>query len=113
MAAIGGINLLDKARKKFEEPKLWLAHREFLLDEQNRLDQNIRYDRYVSVLLSVAIAGVGLYAAPYFSAGLKIACLAVTGVVICVLQLHDHRKISQLKQTRDSQAAQLGDLPRD
>jgi hypothetical protein len=56
---------------------------------------------------------LALYAAPFLSAGLQVACLAVTGVAVFVLHLVDRRKISQLKRSRDGLAAQLGDLPRE
>jgi hypothetical protein len=44
---------------------------------------------------------------------LRIACLAVTAAVVLVHRLHDHRKISRLKRSRDNMAAQLDDLLRD
>jgi hypothetical protein len=108
MAVIFVLQLLDKAREKYELPKLWLDHREFLLDEHRRMDRNIRLDQWVSALLCVAIICVALYAAPFLSAGLQVACLAVTGTAVFVLQLYDRRRISQLKRTRDDLVAQLG-----
>jgi len=113
VAVFCGLQLLDKAREKYQLPKLWLDHREFLLDEHRRMDRNIRLDQWASALLCVAIACVGLYAAPFLSAGLQVACLAVTGSAVFVLHLVDRRKISQLKRSRDGLAAQLGDLPRE
>jgi hypothetical protein len=56
---------------------------------------------------------LALYAAPFLSAGLQVARLAVTGVAVFVLQLYDRRKISQLKRSMDGLAAQLGNLPRE
>jgi anti-sigma-K factor RskA len=113
MAVLLVLQLLDKAREKYELPKLWLDHREFLLDEHRRMGRNIRLDQWASALLCVAITCVGLYAAPFLSAGLQVACLAVTGAAVFVLQLYDRRKISRLERSRDGLAAQLGDLPRE
>jgi anti-sigma-K factor RskA len=113
VAVICVLQLLDKAREKYELPKLWLDHKEFLLDEHRRMDRNIRLDQWVSALLCVAIICLALYAAPFLSAGLQVACLAVTGAAVFVLHLVDRRKISQLKRSRDGLAAQLGDLPRE
>jgi hypothetical protein len=110
LAVFCGMQLLDKARKKYVQAKLWLAPREFLLDEHRRIAKNIRLDQWVSALLSIAVACAGMYAAPFLSAGLKLACLAVTGAAIIVLQVYDHRRISQLKRSRDNLAAQLDDL---
>ena len=92
-------------REKYEQPKLWLNHREFLLDEHHRLGQNIRLDQWVSALLSVAIICVALYAAPFLSPGLRYACLGVTAAAVLVLQLYGRRKISRLKISRDDLAA--------
>jgi hypothetical protein len=55
VAVICVLQLLDKAREKYELPKLWLDHKEFLLDEHRRMDRNIRLDQWVSALLCVAI----------------------------------------------------------
>jgi len=42
-----------------------------------------------------------MYVAPFLSAGLQIACFAVTGAAVLILQLYDRRRISQLKRTKD------------
>jgi hypothetical protein len=110
MAALFGLNLLDKARRKYAEPKLWLPHREFLRDEHRRMDKNIGLDQWFSAVLSVAVAGVGLYALPFFTTGLRIVCLVVTAAAVCVLLLYNFRKIAQLKRERDDLAADLDDL---
>ena len=60
----------------------------------------------------VAVAGLGMCVAPFLSASLQIACLAVTGAAVIALQVYYLRKISQLKRTRDSVAAELDDLQR-
>ena len=113
MAALFGLNLVDKAREKYEVQKLWLSLREFIQDEHRRMNGNIRLDQWTSVLLSVAVACVGRYAAPLLSAGPRLACLAVTGAAVIVLQLYECRKISRLKRSRDSLAAQLDDMLRE
>jgi hypothetical protein len=112
MLVLCGLQMLDKARERYELPKFWLDHREFLLDEHRRMDRNIRLDQWASALLCAAIICLALYAAPFLSGGLQVACLVVTGAAVFVLQLYDRRKISQLKRSRDSLAAQLGDLLR-
>ena len=61
----------------------------------------------------VAVAGLGMYVAPLLTAGLQIACLAVTGAAVIVLQVYYLRRISQLRRTRDSVATELDDLQRD
>jgi hypothetical protein len=105
--------LLDKARGKYEQPKMWLATKEFLPDEHRRMVQNIRFDRWTSALLGIAVACAGLYAAPFLSAGPKLACLVVTGAAVIVLQVYCFHRISQLKASRDGLAPQLDDLLRD
>jgi hypothetical protein len=107
MAAICGLNLVDKAREQYRKPKVSLPIVEFIRDEHRRTDRNIRLDQCASVLLSVAVACVGLYAALFLSGALRIACLTVTGAAVCVLQLLDYRRISQLKQSRDDLAVQV------
>ena len=102
MAVIFGLQLVDKAREKYELPKLWLNHTEFLLDEHRRLDRKIRLDQWASWLLSVAIACVALYAAPLLSAASRIVCLAAAAAAVVLLRIYDHRNIAQLKRTRDS-----------
>jgi uncharacterized membrane protein len=105
------LQLLDRAREKCEQPRLWLAPDEFLLDEHRRIGRNIRLDQWLSALLCVAIICLALYAAPFLSAGLQVACLGLTGVAVFVLHLYDRRRISQLKRSRDAVAAELADQP--
>jgi hypothetical protein len=100
MAAIAGLYLVDKARAKWAEPK-GLTHMEFLRNEYRRLEKNIHFDRWSSVMLSVAVVGLGLYAAPIRSAGLRVACLGATAAAVCALQFYDQRKITQLKRSRE------------
>ncbi len=104
---------MDKARERYELPKFWLSPGEFLLDEHHRIDRYIRLDQWVSALLCVAIACVALYAAPFLSAGLQVACLALTAAAVPVLHLYHRRRISELKRSRDALAAQLADRPRE
>jgi hypothetical protein len=113
LAVLCGLNPLEKARGKYEEPKFWLNHREFLRDEHHRIGRNIRLDQWASVMVGIAVAGVGMYVAPFLSAGLQPACLAVTGAAIIVLQVYERRNISRLKRWRDETAAELEDLLRD
>jgi hypothetical protein len=101
MAALFGLFRVDKARAKWAKPQKWATHLEFLRDEYRRLEQNIHFDRWSSVMLSVAVAGLGLYAAPVLSAVLRIACLGATAAAVCALQFYDQRKITQLKRSRD------------
>ncbi len=113
MAAFFVLQLLDKAREKYELPKLWLDHTEFLLDEHARMDRNMRLDQWTSALVCFAITCAALYAALLFSAALQVACLAVAGAAVLILWLSDRRRIFQLKRSRDALAAQLRDLPRE
>jgi hypothetical protein len=101
MAAIFGLYRVDKARAKLAEPKRWLTHLEFLRDEFRRLEKNIHFDRWSSVMLSVAVVGLGLYAAPVRSAVLRVACLGATAAAVCALQFYDQRKITQLTRSQD------------
>jgi hypothetical protein len=101
MAAIFGLFRVDKARAKWAEPKQWLAHLEFLRDEYRRMEKNMHFDRWSSVMLSVAVVGLGLYAAPVLSIIPRIACLGATAAAVCALQFYDQRKIAQLKRSRD------------
>jgi hypothetical protein len=110
LAVIFALQWVDKAREKYELPKLWLAHREYLLDEQHRLKKIIRFDQCNSVSVCLAIIGLAMYAAPLLSAGLRIACWIATGAAVLALQIYDRRKISQLKQERDIVAAELDEL---
>jgi predicted anti-sigma-YlaC factor YlaD len=113
MTVMCALQLLDRAREKCEQPRLWLAPDEFLLDEHRRMGRNIRLDQWVSALLCVAIICLALYAAPFLSAGLRVACLAATGVAVIVLHLCDRRRVSELKRSRDALAAELADQPRE
>ncbi len=110
LAVFLGLHLLGKRREKCEQPKLWFDQSEFMLDEHDRMNKNIRFALWTAVLLSIAVACVGLYAVPFLSDGLKVPCLAVTAVVIIILQVYDIRRISQLKASSDDLAAQLDDL---
>jgi membrane protein YdbS with pleckstrin-like domain len=110
LAVLCGLNPLEKARAKYEQPKFWLNRREFLQDEQHRLSKNIQLDKWASLMVAVAVAGVGMYLAPLLPPGLQIACLAVTGAAIVVLLVYVCHKISQLKRWRDKAAADLVDL---
>ena len=112
LVVLCGLNPLEKAQEKYQQPKFWLKHREFLQDENQRIGKNIRLDQWASVMSGVALAALGMYLAPFLSAGLRIVCLAMTGAAVIVLQVYDFRKISQLKRTRDSMAAELDDLQR-
>ena len=112
LAVMCGLNPLEKAQEKYQQPKFWLKHREFLQDEIQRIGKKIRLDQWASVMSGVPVAGLGMYLAPFLSAGLRIACLAVTAAAVIVLQVYYLRKISQLKRTRDSVAAELDDLQR-
>jgi hypothetical protein len=74
MAAIWGLQMLDKAREKDEQSKVWLPFKEFLQDEYRRMNRIIRLDQGASVLLCVEAARVGMYAVPFLSTGLLFAC---------------------------------------
>jgi len=113
MAALWGLQRVDKEGEKYEVPKVWLNVREFLQDEHHRIGQNIRLDQWSSALVCIAIACVGLYASPFLSRGLRIACLAVTAAVVLAFFIYDHRKIAHLKRSRDDIAADLDYLLRD
>jgi hypothetical protein len=110
MVALFGLNLVDKERGKYKEPKLGLNHKEFLQNENHRIDQNIRLDRWAALLSCAAIAGVALYATQLLSAGGKLACIAGTGAALLLLLMYERRKISHLKQWRDSLAEELAGL---
>jgi hypothetical protein len=101
MAALFGLYMVDKARAKWAKPKQWPTHLEFLRDEFRRLEKNIYFDRLVSVMLSVAVVGLGLYAAPIRSAVLRVVCWGATAAAVCALQFYDQHKINQLKRSRD------------
>jgi hypothetical protein len=113
IAACCGLQLLIKKREQYERPKMWLDHKEFMLDEQDRMNKNIRLARWTSVLLSIAVACVGLYAVPFLAGGWKIACLVVAAAVIIVFQVYDFRRISQLKHSRNELIGQLECLQRE
>jgi membrane protein YdbS with pleckstrin-like domain len=113
IAVVCGLQLMIKKREKFEQPKMWLDHREFMLDEKDRMNKSIRFARWTSLLLSIAVACVGLYAIPFLSGGWKIACLAATAVVIIVFQVYDFRRISQFKRSRNELIKQLDYLQRE
>ena len=113
MVVILVLLLVDRAREKYAQPKLWLSPDEFQLDEHRRMSQNIRLDQWVSGLLCLAIICLAVYAAPFLSAGLQGACLDATVAAVLALVLYDRHKISQLKRSRDALAAQLSDPPRD
>jgi hypothetical protein len=91
--------MLDKAREQYKQPKLWLTCEEFLWSEYHRISRNLRYDRWTSVLLGAGVASVGLYLAPFLSAGLRIVCLSVTGAAVLAIQLYNYRKITQCKRS--------------
>jgi Flp pilus assembly protein TadB len=113
LAVFMALSLLDKARVKYKQPKLWLDQKAFMLDEQDRMNKNRSLDHWTLVLLSVAVACVGLYAAPLLSAGWRIVCLAVTGVMVIIFQAYDLRKISQFKRSRNELLEQLDYLQRE
>jgi hypothetical protein len=96
MAALFGLYMVDKARAKWAEPK-GLTHLEFLRDKFRRLEKNIYFDRWSSVMLSVAVVDLGLYAAPIRSTVLRVACWGATAAAVCALQFYDQHKINQLK----------------
>jgi hypothetical protein len=110
LAVVFALNLVEKAREKYEQPKMWLAHKEFLRDEQRRLKKIVLLDQWNSVLVSLAIICLALYAAPLLLAGLRIACWIVTGAAVLALQIYERRKISQLKREREIVAAELDEL---
>jgi hypothetical protein len=110
MAAIWGLQMLDKVREKDEKSKVWLPFKEFLQDEYRRMNHLIRLDQGSAVLLCTGVASVGMYAVPFLSAGLQLACWAVTAVAIVIVQLYEQRKISRLKLMRDELATQLKEL---
>jgi hypothetical protein len=64
MAAIWALQMLDKEREKYREPKYWLDRVEFFKNEYTRLGQNIRIDLWSSVALCLGVASVGMYAVP-------------------------------------------------
>ena len=113
LVVLCGLNPLEKAQEKCQQPRFWLKHREFLQDENQRIGKNIRLDQWASVMSGVALAALGMYLAPFLSARLQIACLAVTGAAVIALQVYYLRKISQLKRSRASVAAELDYLQRD
>jgi hypothetical protein len=110
MAAIFVQFRVDKARAKWAEPKKWPTHLEFLRDEYGRLEKNIHFDRWSSVMLSVAIVGLGLFAAPVLPAVQRVACLGATAAAVCALQFYDQRKITQLKRSQDELMQETADL---
>jgi hypothetical protein len=104
MAAMFGLTRLDKARPKRAEPQQCHTHLEFLRDEFRRLEKSIHYDRWSSIMLSVGVACLGLYAWPVLSAVPQMACLGATAAAVCLLQFYDQRKIVQVKRSRDEMA---------
>jgi len=110
MAAILGLQMLDKVREKDEKSKVWLPFKEFLQDEYRRMNHLIRLDQAAGLLLCVGAASVGMYAIPFLSTGLQLACWAATAAAIVIIQLYDQRKISHLKLMRDDLATQLKEL---
>jgi hypothetical protein len=109
-AVLCGLGPLEKARAKYERPKLWLNRRELLQDEQHRFGQKIRIDKWTFLMVAVAVAGVGMYVATLLSPSLQIACLAVTVAAIIVLLVYVRHRISRFKLLRDKAAADLVDL---
>jgi hypothetical protein len=110
MAAIWGLQKLDQEREKDERSKVWLPFKDFLKDEYRRIDHIIRLDQGAAFLLCLGVASVGMYAVPFLSAGLQLACWAVTAAAIVIIQLYEQRKISRLKLMRDDVAAELKNL---
>ncbi len=109
LAVLFVLQLLEKAREEYELPKLWLDHREFLLDEHRRIGRNIRFDQWTSALVCTAIACAALYVARFLSAALQIAFLAAAGAAAIAFWFFDRRRISQLKRSRNAPP----DLPED
>jgi hypothetical protein len=107
MAAFGGLLKLDKVRENYKQPRYWLSTTEFLRDEQQRINRNIRFDLWASLLLSLVIVGAGLYAIPFLSASRKLAFLALPVAAIIVLLVYEYRRISRNKRLRDDAAKQL------
>jgi hypothetical protein len=67
MAALWGLQMLDKVREKDERAKVRLSFKEFLQDEYRRMNRVIRLDQGASVLLCLGAASVGMYAIPFLS----------------------------------------------
>jgi hypothetical protein len=107
MAAIGALQMLDKEREKYREPKYWLDRVEFLKNEYTRLGQNIRIDLWSSVALCLGVASLGMYAVPFLSVGLQIACLAATAAAIVAILVYEYRRLSDLKLMRSELAADM------
>jgi hypothetical protein len=74
VAAIWGLQMLDKAREKDEQSKVRLPFKEFLQDEYRRMNRIIRLDQGAAGLLCVGVASVGMCTVPFLSAGLQFAC---------------------------------------
>jgi hypothetical protein len=81
-----------------------------LQDEYRRMNHIIRLDQRASVLLCLGAASVGMYALPFLSDGLQLACVAVTIAAILAIQIYEQRKISCFKLMREDLAAQLKEL---
>jgi hypothetical protein len=108
-AAMGGLNLVDKAREKCGRQRFWLAPDEFMAEEHARLVKVIPLDRWTSVFISAEIISLGLYAGPFLSAAVRAACWAAAGLAVVILQVYDCRRISELMRIRDSLEPQPDD----
>jgi hypothetical protein len=109
LAAMVGLNRVDKAREKCGQQRFWLTPGEFLVDERRRLTQAIPLDRWTSVFISTNIISLALYAVPFLPAAARPDCWAAAGLAVVILQSYDCRRISQLKRMRDSLGRQPGD----
>jgi hypothetical protein len=109
LAAMGGLNRVDKAREKCGQPRFWLTPGEFMVDEHRRLTEVIPLDRWTSIFISAGIISLALYAAPFLPAAAGPVCWAAAGLAVVILQSYDCRRISQLKHMRDSLGPQPGD----
>jgi hypothetical protein len=106
---MGAANAGQRAGEIQGAPRLALYPDEFLKEEFKRIGQNIRIDLLSSALLCIGVASVGMYAAPFLSGGLLIACQAVAAAAILAILVYEYRRFSHLKLMRDDVAAKIED----
>jgi hypothetical protein len=109
LAVACALQLVDRAREKYRDPKFWLSIREFRQDEHRRVGRNIYFAWWNTVLLSLGILCIAVYVSAMLSAPLRIACYAGTPAAMLALLIYNYRRISDLKFLRDRIGAELDD----
>ncbi len=117
MAAITVFWLLariERKRDKYALPPLHLSWKEYLVEEQNRLEAHIRLDRRASWLLTAAIVSVAVYFAPLVApASVQVVYASVMLGLIVGCRLYDRWRITEQEETCNDLAELLDGLLRD